>query len=144
GEGFYVSDDFDAACCWAKRKKECGHAVLVFRLQEQSFSNCFLDLNRNKTFWRKVVRFNRSGYKKEKNSATLKNLHFNEIDFIKGPICYDVPKILDDNCTEPPILMTNRSGRVIQQLCIRTHSYAQVFGSLANICAVIWFLPGPQ
>lgn len=133
GVGFYVTPDLEKAVRKAKIKASMYNipwrqgAIIGFRIceklrKEKRHLTLTLETEADKMVWTNVVLHYRNGEKSPDMSQALKHMKF-----IEGPAARYREKI--------PTPYWNYN-----QFCIREKDYARRFGSLENICFVIFFL----
>ncbi|XP_055887222.1 uncharacterized protein LOC129926527 isoform X2 [Biomphalaria glabrata] len=124
GDGFYLSEKLENAEEWASNR--CG-AVIVYKVQKDFVDAELengLDVTNDKQKWDSIVKLCRSHYADQK----LKRKLLKGITFVRGPISL-----------KPRGSSAAGWGRAEIQLCIREEEYSIRFGSLENICGVIFY-----
>ncbi|CAG5114458.1 unnamed protein product, partial [Candidula unifasciata] len=133
GYGFYVTTEYAEAMKWATRKgaKFCHNtgAVIAFkvsRLLQKEKDHLFLEVNtaQGRRKWEKTVSHFRNGEAFDALSVLLQN-----VKFIRGPVSKNA--FLRPGETPVPYDFT--------QICLCDQEYATRYGSLRNICFVIFF-----
>ncbi|KAK0065088.1 hypothetical protein Bpfe_005646 [Biomphalaria pfeifferi] len=125
GDGFYLSEKFDYAKDWASNGR--GFAVIVYKvhkdLVDAELQNG-LDVTNDEQIWTSIILLCTSHYKDKK----LKRKLLEGKTFVRGPISVKV---------KGSKVSGFKHGEM--QLCIREEEYSIQFGSLENICGVIFY-----
>ncbi|CAG5130148.1 unnamed protein product [Candidula unifasciata] len=136
GKGFYVTDDYEKACQWSKRKQRfhCRKpAVVVFKIdsnlrQNETHLLLKVDNDTNRKFWECIVSHFRHG----KRSPVITRI-LEDVKYIEGPVAHN------RRLGQQEIPTPKDSGK-FQQLCVCNQGYARKFGSLENILCVIFIV----
>ncbi|KAH9488063.1 hypothetical protein Btru_065439 [Bulinus truncatus] len=131
GDGFYLSEKFENAQNWSRTARGEHHAVVVFKVTKDlldAHKHNGLDVCADKDQWEEIVRLCRKQYSDTKAKRRL----LKDLSFIRGPICLNPKEVVHNGSAKG-------FGRDDVQLCLRDENYAIEFGSLKNICCVIFY-----
>lgn len=136
GKGFYVTDNYDKAFDWSKRKGRINYskgAIIVFAIdtnmrRKERHLSLKVDSETNKKFWECIVGHFRRGQTSPDVTRVLR-----DVKYIEGPVAMIRRRGLASHEIPTP----HEGGRFCQ-MCICDQEYAKIFGSLTNILCVIF------
>ncbi len=131
GDGFYVSETLESAKNWSRATWGPHRAVIVYRIRKQLLDAATgRDLTLlPKQQWEDVITLCRSGYANKRKKREI----LDGVDYIRGPMCRNIKDGVYDKRTPFGL------GRDDVQVCLRSHDFAEKFGSFANILCVICY-----
>ncbi|KAK0065087.1 hypothetical protein Bpfe_005645 [Biomphalaria pfeifferi] len=132
GDGFYVSGTLGGAKKWSDAARGKHSAVLVFKVKKNlldASKENGLDLTQDEEKWQGIISLCRGRY----DNLKVKQILLKGVSFIKGYICSN-PKAVADGQER-----AEGFGQTEIHICIRDEDYAVKFGSLENICCVIFY-----
>ncbi|KAK0065089.1 hypothetical protein Bpfe_005647 [Biomphalaria pfeifferi] len=132
GDGFYVSETLGGAKKWSDAARGKHSAVLVFKVKKDLLDvskENGLDLTQDEEKWQRIVSLCRARY----DDLKVKQMLLKGVSFIKGYMCSN-PKAVADGQER-----AEGFGQTEIHICIRDEDYAVKFGSLENICCVIFY-----
>ncbi|KAK0065086.1 hypothetical protein Bpfe_005644 [Biomphalaria pfeifferi] len=132
GDGFYLSEKLEDAIKWSRTARGERNAILVFKIKKDLIDPSKengLDVTEDKEKWQNIVKLCRTQYNDQKVFEKL----LKDITFIRGHICLNPIAVAQGK--------DNPDGFDQSELhiCIRDKDYAVRFGSLKNICCVIFY-----
>uniref|UniRef100_A0A2C9L1U3 PARP catalytic domain-containing protein n=1 Tax=Biomphalaria glabrata TaxID=6526 RepID=A0A2C9L1U3_BIOGL len=132
GDGFYLSEKLEDADKWSGAARGEHKAVVVFKVKKEMLDarkENGLDLTGDQGMWQSVVKICRNQYHDKKAKAKL----LKGVSFIKGNLCLN-PKDYTSGKSN-----AEGFGQNEVQFCIRDEDYSVKFGSLQNVCCVVFY-----